>query len=166
MKYILTVLNSKVSDFYFSQITAKIAGGRMRYTKQYVEQIPIPQIKSEAQIPFEILADYLLYLNDKSKTQLFTHTDNSRIASHIEEVLKMMVYELYFKEHMKEAGIDVLQFINPESISNLKTDTEREKVIKDFYLWLQTPNNLVRQRINIVDIKSPKILSKINLATQ
>jgi adenine-specific DNA-methyltransferase len=166
LKYILTILNSKVSDFYFSQITAKIAGGRMRYTKQYVEQIPIPQIKSEAQIPFEILADYLLYLNDKSKTQLFTHTDNTRIASHIEEVLNMMVNELYFKEHMKEAGIDVLQFINPESISNLKTDTEKEKVIKDFYLWLQTPNNLVRQRINIVDIKSPKILSKINLATQ
>jgi hypothetical protein len=42
MNYLVSVLNSSVSDYYFFQITAKIAGGRKRYTKQYVEQIPIP----------------------------------------------------------------------------------------------------------------------------
>jgi hypothetical protein len=60
LKYILAVLNSRVSDFYFSQITAKIAGGRMRYTKQYVEQIPIPPLSTESQAPFITLVDKIL----------------------------------------------------------------------------------------------------------
>jgi len=46
LKYLLAVLNSQLADFYFFQITAKIAGGRKRYTKQYVEQLPIPPITS------------------------------------------------------------------------------------------------------------------------
>lgn len=166
LKYILAVLNSRAADFYFFQITAKIAGGRKRYTKQYVEQIPIPQVSLSMQKPFEALVDYLLYLNDKKFEQIFPHTTNERIASHIEDVLNMMVYELYFEKHMKETGIDVLQFINPKPIDILKVDAEKAEEIKKFYLWLQTPDNQVRQRINIVDIKSPNIISKINLATQ
>ena len=77
-----------------------------------------------------------------------------------------MVYELYFEKHMKDANIDVLQFIKPHPINKLKSNKEKAEVIKDFYMWLQTPDNSVRQRINIVDIKSPTIISKINLATQ
>jgi hypothetical protein len=166
LKYILSILNSRTADFYFFQITAKIAGGRKRYTKQYVEQIPIPQISKAKQEPYEVLVDYLLYLHNKPSEQIFTHTANERIAAHIEDVLNMMVYELYFESHMKEVGIDVLQFINPTPIDNLKDDFIKAEEVKKFYLWLQTPDNAVRQRINIVDIKSPNIISKINLATQ
>ena len=67
---------------------------------------------------------------------------------------------------MKEAGLNVLQFISPKPISDLENLKDKEEVIQGFYLWLQTPNNQVRQRINIIDVKSPDILSKINLATQ
>jgi hypothetical protein len=60
LKYLLAILNSKVTDFYFSQKTARIAGGRMRYTKQYVEQIPVKQIPLDEQIPFEKIVEYIL----------------------------------------------------------------------------------------------------------
>lgn len=162
LKYILAVLNSKAADFYFFQITAKIAGGRKRYTKQYVEQIPIPKISEEKQKPFITLIDYLLYTNDKENKPILSHTDNLRLASHLEEVLNMMVYELYFEEHMKEVGIDVLQYINPKPFESLQTDVEKAEVIKQFYEWFQKPENQVRQRISLIDVKSPDILAVIN----
>ena len=44
----------------------------------------------------------------------------------------------------------------------LKTETEKSEAIRQFYLWLQTPNNEVKQRISMVDIKSPNIIAIIN----
>jgi adenine-specific DNA-methyltransferase len=166
LKYILAVLNSNVADFYFFQITAKIAGGRKRYTKQYVEQIPIPIINNKRQIPFIILIDYLLYANDKENRPILSHTDNLRLASHLEEVLNMMVYELYFEKHMKENGIDVLQFINPKPIADLKKEEVKAEVIKDFYLWYQKPENPVRQRMLLLETRSKDKIALINKSIQ
>lgn len=165
LKYILAVLNSNVADFYFFQITAKIAGGRKRYTKQYVEQIPIPKIgEEEKQKPFITLIDYLLFANDKEHKSILSHTENLRLASHLEEVLNMMVYELYFEQHMKENGIDVMQFV----VEKLKTINEKsiEEQIKDFYLWYQKPENPVRQRMLLIETRSKDKIALINKSIQ
>lgn len=164
LKYILAVLNSNVADFYFFQITAKIAGGRKRYTKQYVEQIPIPKINEEKQKPFTTLIDYLLYVNNKESKPILSHTDNLRLASHLEEVLNMMVYELYFEKHMKENGIDVLQFVNEKL--KVKSEKSMEEQIKDFYLWYQKPENPVRQRMLLVETRSKDKIALINKSIQ
>jgi hypothetical protein len=166
IKYLTGLLNSKLCHYQLFENAPKTGMGDLIISVQALEPLLVYYPSPKEQEPFEILVDYLLYLHNKQSEQIFTHTANERIASHIEDVLNMMVYELYFSAHMKEAGIDVLQFMKPKPIAHLKTDTEKADVIKAFYLWLQTPDNAVRQRINIVDIKSPNILSKINLATQ
>ena len=162
-KFLTALLNSRLIEYWLRN-KGKMQGNNFQIDKEPLVNIPlvIPEDVSQ----FEILVDYLLYLNDDTKPQALPHTANNRLASHIEDVLNMMVYELYFESHMKEVGIDVLQFINPTPIDNVKDDIKKAEEVKKFYLWLQTPDNAVRQRINIVDIKSPNILSKINLATQ
>jgi adenine-specific DNA-methyltransferase len=169
LKYILALLNSKAVNFYHKYKFLDLE--KNTFPKILIancKKFPIPDIEPVKQMPFINLVDYLLYLNDKNSEQIFAHTTNERIATHVEDILNMMVYELYFEEHMKakEVQLDVLQFISPKPIATLKSGEEKAEVIKAFYLWLQTPDNAVRQRINIVDIKSPNILSKINLATQ
>jgi hypothetical protein len=124
--------------------------------------MPIKITSEQNQFPFIILVDYLLHLYDKSSIQIFPHTSNERLASHIEDLLNMMVYELYFDAHMKEVGIDVLQFINPEPLENSHI---KEKVIGDFYLWYQMPENPVRQRILLVETRSKNIIALINKST-
>jgi len=84
MKYLLAVLNSRLVDYYFFQITAKIAGGRKRYTKQYVKQVPIPQIPIEVQQPFIDLVDIILSKKEKNE-------DTSKEEAEIDK----LVYELY-----------------------------------------------------------------------
>lgn len=168
IKFVLALLNSNVLKYYYRQTTSE--GGKVfaQVKIEILRQMPIKITSKERQTPFINIVDYLLFLHNNNSDQIFPHTSNDRIAAHIEDILNMMVYELYFEEHMKakEVQLDVLQFISPKPILTLKNDNEKAEVIKAFYLWLQTPDNAVRQRINIVDIKSPNILSKINLATQ
>lgn len=166
LKYVLAIINSRLMDFYYETLNPEKGEALAEVKKENVEKLLIKLLEPAKQTPFVNLVDYLLFLNDKNSEQLFTHTTNERIAAHVEDVLNMMVYELYFEKHMRDVGIDVLQFINPKQIGNLIAGNEKAEEIKKFYLWLQTPDNQVRQRINIVDIKSPNIISKINLATQ
>jgi hypothetical protein len=122
-----------------------------------------PIIKSNIVIPFVNLVDYILYL--KSNKDILTHTDNDSISSHIESILDMMVYELYFEEHMKEQSINVLEFIEPKPFIETTSVQEKSEIIKDFYEWFQEPENAVRQRMLLIETRSPDILSLINSST-
>jgi hypothetical protein len=170
LKYLLALLNSRLMDFYFFQKTAQIAGGRKRYTKQYVELLPIRQIDDRALIcKFEILVDYMIYLNNSSKPQVNPFTENINIASVFEDVLNMMVYELYFEEHMKAEEINVLEYIDYKNhfldISQLTNDEKIKQIIGNAYNKLQEQNDTVRNRIILSNIKSRDIIRRINSTT-
>ena len=76
----------------------------------------------------------------------------------------MMVYELYFEQHMKEVGIDVLSIINEKlKMMNEKySDKNFSFLINHFYEWYQKPDNAVRQRILLVDTRSANKIGLIN----
>jgi len=117
LKYILAILNSKVADFYLFQITATIAGGRKRYTKQYVEQIPIPQISKAQQAPFEKIVDYLLILKKQQDLKEYLVVFN-----HFEKILNSMVYELYFEDLVKKAGYEIIKYV--KELPTIKSEKE------------------------------------------
>ncbi len=167
LKFLLAVLNSRLMDFYFYQKTAQIAGGRKRYTKQYVELLPIPRIR-DANIlkKFEVLVIYMIYLNDVTKPPVNPYTDNVSIASVFEDVVNMMVYELYFEEHMKQEEIDVLQFVNESTFPHLVNDEhENAELIGKVYKWLQEQENPIRNRVILSNIRSKDIIRRINSST-
>ncbi len=86
LEYLLAVLNSKLCDFYFFQKTATIAGGRKRYTKQYVEQNCIPDIEEESQKPFIDLVNQILILRN---------VDFKSDTKELESQIDQLVYQLY-----------------------------------------------------------------------
>ncbi|RLD54272.1 MAG: hypothetical protein DRJ01_18255 [Bacteroidetes bacterium] len=77
----------------------------------------------------------------------------------------MMVYELYFEEHMKENKIDVLQFIDFQDISQLETFEEKRDVIQREYYKLKEKDNPIRNRILLAPVHSPNIIKRINEST-
>ena len=160
IKFILSILNSNVLKYYYRQTTSE--GGKVfaQVKIEILRQMPIKITEKLKQTSFVILVDYLLHLYNKENPAILLHTDNTRIASHLEDILNMMVYELYFEEHMKEVDLDVLQFVTPilESLQNLPI----EQQIKELYEWYQKPENAVRQRIMLIDTRSPDILAVIH----
>ncbi|MCZ2131522.1 MAG: Eco57I restriction-modification methylase domain-containing protein [Bacteroidia bacterium] len=143
LKYLVSVLNSSVSDYYFFQITAKIAGGRKRYTKQYVEQIPIPLITKQEQLPYEQLVDYVILAKSKADDIVFKF---------FESLLDAIVFELYFPEEIKSAGKEILKHLGDlKTITDDMSEEEKLAIIQSEFERLYDPNHPVRFAIETLD---------------
>ena len=156
-KYLTALLNSSLVKFWL-RYKGKMQGDNFQVDKEPLVYIPI--IEPENVEPFVNLVDYILNL--KSNKDILTHTDNKSISSHIESILDMMVYELYFTEHMKEQGLNVLEFIKPILFTEDTTNEQKATIIKNFYEWYQEPENAVRQRMLLIETRSPDVLAVIN----
>jgi len=143
LKYLVSVLNSSVSDYYFFQITAKIAGGRKRYTKQYVEQVPIPVITKQQQLPYEKLVEYVILAKSKADDIVFKF---------FESLLDSIVFELYFPEEIKLAGKEILKHLGDlKTITDERSEEEKLAIIQSEFERLYDPNHPVRFAIETLD---------------
>jgi hypothetical protein len=164
-KYLLTMLNSKAMEWYLDKVSSSTGQGTNQWSKIFVEQLPIPQLNETQRKPFETMAEYMILLNDPNTPQILEHASNEIISQNFEEVLNMMVYELYFEEHMKEKEIDVLQFVNFPDISKLQSFEEKQDAIQKIYYWLKEKDNPIRNRILVSSTRSPNIIKRINETT-
>jgi adenine-specific DNA-methyltransferase len=161
-KFLTALLNSNVIEYWLKN-KGKMQGNNFQIDKEPLLNLPL--VITEDTTQFEILVDYLIYLYDGSKPNILSHTDNKRIAAHIEAILNMLVYELYFLNHMKEVGIDVAPFVNAKPFESAMSEKDKADIIKDFYLWFQLPQNPVRQRMLLIDTRSDDKISVINKNT-
>ena len=83
-KYILSVLNSKVGDWYIRQLGVMRNGGYFEYKPMFVEKLPVPQITEDHQAAFVMAVDALL-----------TAKQNAIDLTPYEEEIDRMVFELY-----------------------------------------------------------------------
>ena len=89
-KWLLAVLNSSVSAWFYSQISPQIMNGYYRFIAQYVEQIPIPSASIQQKRCIEKIVDCVI----------------ERIAApEYERLLNGLVYELFFLEDLHAKGI-------------------------------------------------------------
>lgn len=161
LEFLWVLLNSKLATFYHFNYSPKATKGA--FPKILVKDIrEFPVVKPKKEEEFLIILSYLFFLNNQKYINIISHTPNERVLSHIVDVLDMMVYELYFEKHMKEKGIDVLQFIHPRPIDNISDENEKAEIIREFYLWYQKPENEVRQRILLIETRSKDTIAVIN----
>ena len=158
-KYLTALLNSKLIVFWLKH-KGKMQGFQYQVDKGPLVELPL--ITSSNQDVFATLVDYILFLKHNKKEPFFSHTDNERIVSHFENIIDMMVYELYFEEHMKESEIDVMKFIKAKSIKEVGKKEEVGNIVQEFYLWYQKPENPVRQRMLLLETRSKDKLAIIN----
>ena len=62
-KYLLSVLNSKLINFYYRTISAQIGEKGVRCFTIYIQNIPIPKLPEVNQQPFSLKAERLISLN-------------------------------------------------------------------------------------------------------
>ncbi len=163
LKYLTTILNSKLIYFWL-KFKGKLQGKLFQIDKEPLVKIPIRNIKDTQ--PFEIMFDYLTFLNNPKNPNVNPYTKNMNIAPVFEDALNMMVYELYFEQHMKDLDLDVLQLIDKKTIFNpikdLKDIKSKAETIGDTYKWLQQQDNAIRNKIILANIRSKDILRRIN----
>jgi hypothetical protein len=63
----------------------------------FVENLPVPQIPADKQLPFEILVDSILFCKSRDTADL------DSASTLLESVIDGLVYDLYFPDEMKAA---------------------------------------------------------------
>jgi hypothetical protein len=164
IKYLTAVLNSKAGLYQLFKTSPQTGTGDQIISVQALEPLLVHYPKPNIELKFNLIVDYILFIK-KSKEQLFQNTTKELISSVFEEIIDMMVYELYFEEHMKEKEIDVLQFVNFPDISKMKTFEEKRDAIQKIYYWLKEKDNPIRNRILVSSTRSPNIIKRINETT-
>ena len=171
LKYLLCVLNSRCMEWYLDKVSSSTGQGTNQWSKIFVEQLPIPIIEDESKLQkFEVLADYLTFLCQENSQVVSSNISNAAIFTIMELLANMMVYELYFEEHMKELDIDVLKYIDIAKIfkpieSTKKSAKSDAAVILEAYNWLSKKENNVMKRISQSKEKSPEIIERISNST-
>ena len=165
LKYILSILNSRLSDWYFNFNTTSSGMGTNRWKKTYIENIPIPEILKPEMCPFEILVDYITFIK-KTTQRLSTYTINEHMATNFEELIDACVYELYFKEHMQEKGITVIKEVTEllKPIDHLDEKKDLQKIIdiiNTVYDEYKSSGNKILKRIESFPAKSGDIINVI-----
>ena len=83
-KYMLAVMNSKISDWYIRHLGVTRNGGYFEYKPMFVEKLPIPIVDENVKTKFEDIVDVII---DKKKKG-----DNT---SALEQKIDKMLYDLY-----------------------------------------------------------------------
>src|SRR5690606_29131984 len=129
-KYLMTVLNSKTMEWYLDKVSSSTGVGTNQWSKIFVEQLPIPELNEVARKPFETLAEYLIYLNDPKQAPVLEKASNEAVSQVFEDLVNMMVYELYFEEEMKAKEIDVLQFVTEKAFPDITQAEDKKAIIQ------------------------------------
>ncbi len=95
-KILLLLFNSYLIERHFWFISQFLSNG-YRHTRQYIEKIPIKLPKNLK--PYEILSDYLSFLNIKED---FRQQYKMQIKFFDKQIADSLVYELYFEEKFQQ----------------------------------------------------------------
>jgi len=92
-KYLIAVLNSLLTDFYYKQISSQLGNEAMRAFTIFIGQIPIPKISEKTQLPFIHLVDQILAIT-KDEDYLSSPIKQAKVKEY-EHQIDQMVYQLY-----------------------------------------------------------------------
>lgn len=163
LKYLLAILNSRLSRWYFEQISTTSGMGTNRWLKYKIEQMPIKPIPPADPRPFEMLVDYVTFLK-RIKPMLAAGKERT-MPTFFEHVIDGCVYELYFEESLKQSKKDILQFLQDlPAIRSDMVDEEKMTVIKPVFERLFEPNHPVSQRLYYMDsVKEVRIIKGLEV---
>ncbi|MGA8831869.1 MAG: Eco57I restriction-modification methylase domain-containing protein, partial [Desulfomonilaceae bacterium] len=83
-KYILAVLNSKISDYFIRRLGVTRNGGYFEYKPMFIENVSIPKLYESEQQPFVTLVD-----------EIIQKKENGEETTELEREIDHLVYQLY-----------------------------------------------------------------------
>lgn len=164
LRYVLAILNSKLMGYYLRIVfnSLKMAGGYINFGVNELNQIPIADTTIKTKLLIGDLVEYIVFI-ENNKAKLTDIVSNSVIQDYFKNILNGCVYELYFREHMLEQGIDIIdsamRLIKP--ISQLTTEEDKSEVILNTFMTIKKTDNPIRNRLDLFRLRSPEILKLI-----
>lgn len=166
IKPLTALLNSSLISYIYK--TFYSGGGLgdkgIRFKKEFLGKVPINDSFNEEFM--SLFVEILQHLKNNKIAQINDTVKNDHISNFFEEVIDGCVFELYFEEHMKEKGIniidDVKKYIDDSTLNkdfeNIDVEIKKQKI---WELYKTLKESTVNDRMRQFVAKSPDILKPI-----
>ncbi len=160
-KYIVAVLNSTLTDYLYKNLTQEEGRTFAQVKPANVRKLYIPDATIEEQNLLSILYDYLVFLKNPKQIEPFVSI-NSMFVDLFEKIIDGCVYELFFREHMKEREIDIMSYLYQKIIPiDGLSDEDKNNTIISVHSSIFMTDNPVRTRLKLFVSRSQEFLKPI-----
>ncbi|WP_158526205.1 Eco57I restriction-modification methylase domain-containing protein [Pedobacter paludis] len=158
-RYALLMLNSKLNHLVYKNLTQEEGRVFAQVKPQNVRKLYIPKITLDEQKIFNILCDYLMFLNNPESDQVSMSTDNKAVAHYLQQVIDASIVELIYGSEMTSQNVNILKYVTKD-LGSFEGPVSGENIGKVFNLW-SMPESEVRNRLKIISLMCPDTAGKI-----
>lgn len=91
--------------------------------------------------------------------KLTSDSHSLQVARYVRQIMEMLIFELYFSDYMNLKGLSISPALKDSFLTEAALDmTSHSNAI---YNWFQSPSNIIRQKIMLLDSRSPELLYPI-----
>jgi len=164
-KYVLAWLNSKLFQYTFECFFEglKMQGGYLLYSAPNLSKMYIKKADSETESAFNLIVDYLTFLCSHDRNEIdHLVLEKEHLLQLFQEVTDAMIYQHYFIENFKNAGIDFIAYVIRDFKPLADKDPE-EKIasINGTYQILSEKDNEIRQNLKLMDTRLADLIMPI-----
>jgi hypothetical protein len=140
-KWLTALLNSRVIEWFYSQISNKVRGGYLRAFSDYMRLIPIPKIAQAHRDIIESLVDYLLWLHCPQPM-----AGTPQMSGYFEQLLNGLIYESLFPEELHAQKLFLFHYSEEAKLPILTDGPEvkRLAVLRETFERIYDLNHPIR----------------------
>ena len=152
------VLNSRVVEWFYSQVSNQLTGDELRALSSYMQQIPIPDITSTQKGLIGKIVDYLIYIQKQPTTNSkdLAYARDYVMLKYFERIIDGLVYESYLPEELHQSG---KYFFKPLLDEQLPQTEEikgnKMSMFRDIFERLYERKHPVRKNLFFLDSLKP-----------
>lgn len=163
-KYLLTILNSNLINYYYKTISAQLGSTGLRSFTIYIENIPVPKINISNQLPFIEKSNSILKLNSEFQQIIIQFTQLLQSKFSIEKLSTKLQnwHELKFGEFLKELNkakvqmslreeAEWMQYLNEQKQKAQTLKSEINRVDAEIDQMVYQLYELTEEEIKIVE---------------
>ena len=117
-KWLCGLLNTLPVEWFYSQASKQLDGGKLEARSDYIKQIPVPDINTTQKDLIRKLVDYLIYLQQQptTKSKDLAHARDFMMFAYFEWIVKGLVYEFYMPDLLQNADKDIFKHLMAEEL--------------------------------------------------
>lgn len=117
--------------------------------------IPTYSLNQTLIVALERIVDSLIWSKKHKEQSMSTN----RMERYLYQMLDMMIFELYLPEYVQERNISISDDLQNSILVNNSINTSSD--VSEVYSWFMSANNKVRQKLMLLDTRSPELLYPI-----
>jgi hypothetical protein len=128
-KWLCGLLNTLPVEWFYSQVSKQLDGGKLEARSDYIKQIPVPDINATQKDLMRKLVDYLICLQKQPTTNSkdLAHARDFMVLKYFEWIVNGLVYEFYMPDLLQSANRDIFKHLIAEQLPEVD-EIQRDKM--------------------------------------